>query len=631
MFLASLWGCEETLTSANSRLDRQAYEKRSGGDVDYRLFEAYLQIKADRGDQDVADRTHALLRFLTDKGVPGQMIDYLYVDEVQDNLIIDIFLMRMLCRNAGGLFWAGDTAQTISFGSAFRFTELKATMYRYERSNRALRVSRSMREPPTFQLLTNYRSPGGIVDCAHSVVELLQLFPNVIDNLDKESGIMNGVKPLFVHLHGDVDTDRFFSASCSSTFGLGSNQCVLVRNEAARLRLERLAGDVGVVLTLHDSKGLEFDDDSTVGSTQWRHLVGSMNEDTTVRSLQLQDRRHTPLANELKFLYVAITRTRRNLWIVDESNVCEHMKGLVELGGQATTLNEFRDTSADQSWMATAQKLFLHGHFLQAARAFLRAGCTKEAALAKAYEARKLADKIPLTREKPRQDAYKAAALALLDAATGISERLLRIQAFKHAAECYAKVKLFEPAAKAYGMAEMWTEAALHFFDANLLESALAMVQEHDPVDKSVREEIVNEARFSYLQQVKLEEAEKLFESYEEQKEFMVAHKLHVAHAAASEHRGDNFEAAQLYHAEGDTWKAVDLLLKDISDPRSQRLIKNYVWHLPWQNTSLGGRGSWDHGPIENMIATIRANFSIFNDMEKGILIRVFRVRGFHI
>ena len=30
------------------------------------------------------------------------------------------------------MFWAGDTAQTISVGSAFRFNDLKAFLYRVE-------------------------------------------------------------------------------------------------------------------------------------------------------------------------------------------------------------------------------------------------------------------------------------------------------------------------------------------------------------------------------------------------------------------------------------------------------------------------------------------------------------------
>ena len=56
-----------------------------------------------------------------------------YVDEVQDNLLIDtlstffdfhsllncrtVSVLRTLCNNQHGLFWAGDTAQVNSFSS----------------------------------------------------------------------------------------------------------------------------------------------------------------------------------------------------------------------------------------------------------------------------------------------------------------------------------------------------------------------------------------------------------------------------------------------------------------------------------------------------------------------------------
>ena len=46
-------------------------------------------------------------------------------------------VLRMLCRNPDGFFWAGDTAQTISVGSSFRFNDLKAFIYRLEVSDSA--------------------------------------------------------------------------------------------------------------------------------------------------------------------------------------------------------------------------------------------------------------------------------------------------------------------------------------------------------------------------------------------------------------------------------------------------------------------------------------------------------------
>lgn len=61
------------------------------------------------------------------------------------------------------------------------------------------RVEAKLREPihpSSFQLLTNYRSHGGIVDCAASLIELLSsLFPYSIDKLKKESALVIGPKP----------------------------------------------------------------------------------------------------------------------------------------------------------------------------------------------------------------------------------------------------------------------------------------------------------------------------------------------------------------------------------------------------------------------------------------------------
>jgi hypothetical protein len=41
-------------------------------------------------------------------------------------------VLKSLVRNPDGLFWAGDTAQTISVGSSFQFNDLKAFLYRLE-------------------------------------------------------------------------------------------------------------------------------------------------------------------------------------------------------------------------------------------------------------------------------------------------------------------------------------------------------------------------------------------------------------------------------------------------------------------------------------------------------------------
>jgi hypothetical protein len=49
-----------------------------------------------------------------------------------------------------------------------------------------------------FQLLVNYRSHAGIINCAHSVIDLITRFwPHAIDVLAPEKGLVDGVKPVF--------------------------------------------------------------------------------------------------------------------------------------------------------------------------------------------------------------------------------------------------------------------------------------------------------------------------------------------------------------------------------------------------------------------------------------------------
>ena len=71
-----------------------------------------------------------------------------YVDEAQDNLLIDalctilvyllfshlmfVSVLRIICGNPEGLFWACDTVEMISGGSTFRFNDLKAFLHRLE-------------------------------------------------------------------------------------------------------------------------------------------------------------------------------------------------------------------------------------------------------------------------------------------------------------------------------------------------------------------------------------------------------------------------------------------------------------------------------------------------------------------
>ncbi|KAI9453668.1 hypothetical protein BJY52DRAFT_1396510, partial [Lactarius psammicola] len=292
--IGTIKGSEKSLDFLNRALDRGTYESLTNRN--YTLFEAYQKLKRERGERDLADRTHDLLDKIKEKGLKGELVDFVYVDEVQDLLLIDARLIVSLCRNPDGFLWAGDTAQTISIGSTFSFKQLGSFVYRYQKSIRAVRGIPS--HPKGFQLLVNYRSHGGIVKCANAIIQLLQRFPGAIDVLQPEA-----------------ERD-FFLLSTGRTCMLGSKQCIIVRDEAARQKLRTDIGPVGIILTLFNSKGLEYDDvilydffGESANANLWRHL-------TDAQPHPLEDLKHAPLIYELKSLGVvrgrqATTESRR--------------------------------------------------------------------------------------------------------------------------------------------------------------------------------------------------------------------------------------------------------------------------------------------------------------------------------
>ena len=116
--------------------------------------------------------------------------------------------------------------------------------------------------PNVEKLTVNYRTHNGILGCAAELVEvILSLFPNAVDRLEKDRGHFNGPKP---QLLTETSTDDLAilllgSDPAQSQIEFGAHQAVLVRSQAAKATLPS-EFDGALVLTIFESKGLEFDD-----------------------------------------------------------------------------------------------------------------------------------------------------------------------------------------------------------------------------------------------------------------------------------------------------------------------------------------------------------------------------------
>ncbi|KAI0369977.1 hypothetical protein BV20DRAFT_330785 [Pilatotrama ljubarskyi] len=606
-FLGVIQGSNEALNSEKGHLDRDTYCRRGHrsliSDADqreaiYELYLAYRKKKKQLWQRDAADRTYELVNALKEERFPGRPVDFLYVDEAQDNLLTDTYVLRALCPNPHGMFWAGDTAQTIAAGSAFRFSELKAFLHQASAASGAP-------APPSltmFDLTTNYRSHSGIVNCAAAIVELITRFwPDSVDRLPQERGMTVGPKPTFFWHQSTTGCRQFLADDSGSTAEFGARQCILVRTEATRDRLRSQFGEVGIILTVPESKGLEFDDvllynpfeDSSMDYQQWRIVLDGIPGHIAPA---LDNARHSGICRELKFLYVAVTRARMNLWIVDGSNAGEPMRRLlthaelIDNHDPGTPMPRLAVTSGRDEWEEVAWSLFQKHQYSEAELAFERAGLRRQKQVAHAYSLREQALSAPagsgINGRRLALQADRFAAVA--DAFTQSAEEAVgaddKQSYHRIAGEYYARAGNDHKAGAAFYLAGHYESAAKHYRAAGMFEEAVDVVQRHkEDVSTPVSEGIISVARLQFLRTNEVGKARTLFRSEEEALAYMADYHLESPRASLLESLRRFSDAAECHLAEGATLEAIRLFMLDghcdpASFTRAAQTIVDELW-----------------------------------------------------
>ena len=119
-------------------------------------------------------------------------------------------------------------------------------------------------KPKQFELNINYRSHNGILQLASSVVDLIcRFFPDSIDRLPCERGEVGGPLPIF---YSGFQASPFVVKVFSKGEGeenkieFGAEQVIIVRDKTVKRKLEKLIDNRGLIMTVFESKGMEFND-----------------------------------------------------------------------------------------------------------------------------------------------------------------------------------------------------------------------------------------------------------------------------------------------------------------------------------------------------------------------------------
>ncbi|VDI43180.1 Hypothetical predicted protein [Mytilus galloprovincialis] len=509
-------------------LDKNSYfeigKKQAPAFVDEReiLYSFFLEYEHIRQNKHMFDQTDLVQnlyqRFRKQKN-PKWKVNEIYVDEAQDFAQAELFLLIKLCESPHGMFVTGDTAQSIMKGIAFRFKDLVSLFHYASKDSSVKTVGVSVQPDHIYELPHNYRSHSGITAVATSVLDILKdLFPDSFDSLPSDQCLFKGPKPVLLETISSNSLSLILCENVRETSKIefGAHQAILVVNDKARDNIPEEMKS-GLILTLYEAKGLEFDDvllynifTDSEATKEWRVVLSfleklvkkaSNNESniplqmsTDLRPLPFNPKQHKVLNSELKQLYTAITRARQNVWIYDEDKeqrkpMFEYFQALhlVELVEEDKEVKSFTRKSTPREWVDKGEEFMKLKMYTQAVKCFKTAGDSRMEDVAHAYQHYKIASTLSQNSPQWKEELFQATLKFLEAKKTKEAAKCLETaKQFDLAAELYEKREQFEKAAEMYRRTKKPQESCKYYERAGRYEKSIDVHLENKQFEEAI-------------------------------------------------------------------------------------------------------------------------------------------------
>jgi len=492
----------------------------------YDVFEKYHALKLRRQELDGVDRVIKLIRAVREnqrlKNYLEVAFNEIYIDEVQDLRCLDIELLLSIINEGRAFHFAGDTAQTISQDSHFRFQDIKALFYDHFAAAASLMNQPELARPQLFMLAKNYRSHQGILGLASLVMEMLwNGFPETVDKLEPEVGQIHGPIPVFFlscNVQMLASSDTRSADQPKQTLDFGAEQAIIVRDQSTKARLQAELKGKALVLTVLQSKGMEFEDvflwkfftDSPYPSG-WRCL-----DTLKTKSGNFDSTKHAGMCSELKQFYVVITRARIRLSIIESEEVLaarvadllkqDVSSPLVEVTTSSDPdflkeLISLRSISHNpKRWSDRGWELVQRKQYEDAAICFRRAKDERGETCATAYifeeKGRRLAS---IEDAEAARDCFRSAAQKFMDLemVAEAVRNLEKMEEYKEAAWLWARHGKPGKAAPLFAKARMFSEASDHHHQALSYDKAADTLRHGDLAEELVSYVTTNQKKLS--------------------------------------------------------------------------------------------------------------------------------------
>ncbi|RGB26058.1 hypothetical protein C1646_722168, partial [Rhizophagus diaphanus] len=352
-------------------------------------------------------------------------------------------------------------------------------MYQWELTRNQTK-HHSIVRPKQFDLNINYRTHNGILQLAASVVDLIKhFFPYSIDHdLSRERAEIDGPKPI---------VDDEFDKNVLKKIEFGPSQIIIVRDEEAKLRLQKLINKRAMVMTVFDAKGMEFNVvllynffTDSLALLKWRVIL-SIFEENSKGVQTFSHEKHYILSSELKHLYVAVTRAKQRLLICDEKTeyiepILKYWKRYIKREKvDKNLLSSLAEESDPREWDEHGKDFFEQRQYEQAIFCFEKSGNEECRKLANAYYLRQIAlDSINDSNDDDVKSNFICAAIAFKKCSRPSMSALCYqdVSMYEHAGDVFAEYGMFESAARNYLKASKWKKAGDNFEKAEKYDDA---------------------------------------------------------------------------------------------------------------------------------------------------------------
>lgn len=232
----------------------------------------------------------------------------------------------------------------------------------------------------------------------------------------------------------------------------------------------------------------------------------------------------------------------------------------------------------------------------------------REMAISQAYflrdQARKTSTGEARGLKETRRNAFAQAAEAFYSCAEEAHKH--KTIYYHNAGECFEAALENVRAAQAYVQAQEYEVGAKLYRKLGMFDEAVAVVKGYEVhMRTDVVDNIKDVARLYYFREQALEwvlifyiflpssrvfnrKAHALFDTFEEELEYLEFRDLDIARATLLCSLGRTAEAAELHLSEGRTLDAICLFLQDCQNERSMRSASKYILQELWRNLSFG-------------------------------------------